>query len=51
VCYVHGANGPLFGKIEQALEGMHVGDKAEVTLPPQHRQLNCIKRAEAGGEP
>lgn len=35
VGYVHGVNGPLFEKIEQALEGMDVGDKVEVLLPPQ----------------
>jgi FKBP-type peptidyl-prolyl cis-trans isomerase SlyD len=35
VGYVHGVNGPLFAKIEQALEGMHAGDKVEVLLPPQ----------------
>lgn len=35
VGYVHGANGPLFEKIEQALEGRKVGDKVEVVLTPQ----------------
>ncbi|MDH5534707.1 MAG: FKBP-type peptidyl-prolyl cis-trans isomerase [Betaproteobacteria bacterium] len=34
VGYVHGANGPLFEKIEQALEGRKVGDEVEVMLPP-----------------
>jgi FKBP-type peptidyl-prolyl cis-trans isomerase SlyD len=33
--YVHGVNGPLFEKIEQALEGKKTGDKVEVLLPPQ----------------
>lgn len=35
IAYVHGANGPLFEKIEQALEGKQAGDKVEVLLPPQ----------------
>jgi len=34
--YVHGANGPLFEKIEQALEGRQVGDRVEVILSPAH---------------
>jgi FKBP-type peptidyl-prolyl cis-trans isomerase SlyD len=34
VSYVHGANGPLFEKIEQALEGKRVGDRVEVMLAP-----------------
>ena len=34
VGYVHGVNGPLFEKIEHALEGRKVGDRVEVTLPP-----------------
>ena len=34
VGYVHGVNGPLFEKIEHALEGRTVGDKVEVTLTP-----------------
>lgn len=34
VGYVHGVNGPLFEKIEQALEGKSVGDRVEVMLPP-----------------
>jgi FKBP-type peptidyl-prolyl cis-trans isomerase SlyD len=34
VGYVHGVNGPLFEKIEQALEGRKVGDEVEVWLPP-----------------
>jgi FKBP-type peptidyl-prolyl cis-trans isomerase SlyD len=33
--YVHGANGPLFEKIEHALEGRQVGDCVEVTLSPR----------------
>jgi FKBP-type peptidyl-prolyl cis-trans isomerase SlyD len=33
--YVHGVNGPLFEKIEQALEGKKTGDKVEVVLAPQ----------------
>lgn len=35
VGYVHGANGPLFERIEQALEGRTVGDRVEVVLPPK----------------
>ncbi len=35
IAYVHGANGPLFEKIEQALEGRQAGDKVEVLPPPQ----------------
>jgi FKBP-type peptidyl-prolyl cis-trans isomerase SlyD len=35
VGYVHGVNGPLFEKIEQALEGRSVGDRVEVILTPQ----------------
>lgn len=35
IAYVHGANGPLFEKIEQALEGKQAGDKVEVLLPPR----------------
>lgn len=35
VGYLHGANGPLFEKIEHALEGKTVGDKVEVVLTPQ----------------
>lgn len=35
VGYVHGANGPLFEKIEQMLEGRKVGDRVEVTLTPR----------------
>jgi len=35
VAYVQGVNGPLFEKIEQALEGGKAGDKVEVVLPPQ----------------
>ena len=34
VGYVHGANGPPFEKIEQALEGKSVGDRVEVILTP-----------------
>lgn len=34
VAYVHGVNGPLFEKIEAALEGKRIGDRVEVTLPP-----------------
>lgn len=34
VGYVHGVNGPLFERIEHALEGRKVGDKVEVTLTP-----------------
>ena len=34
VDYVQGVNGPLFEKIEQALEGKRVGDRLEVTLTP-----------------
>lgn len=42
VAYVHGANGPLFEKIERALEGRKVGEEVEVLLTPvdgfgQHR--------------
>jgi FKBP-type peptidyl-prolyl cis-trans isomerase SlyD len=33
--YVHGVNGPLFEKIEHALEGRQVGDCVEVTLSPR----------------
>lgn len=33
--YVHGVNGRLFAKIEQALEGRQVGDCVEVTLSPR----------------
>lgn len=35
VGYVHGVNGPLFEKIERALEGRKVGDRVEVTLSPR----------------
>lgn len=35
VGYVHGVNGPLFEKIEHALEGRPVGDHVEVTLTPE----------------
>ncbi len=35
IAYVHGVNGPLFEKIEQALEGKRAGDKVEVLLPPR----------------
>lgn len=35
IAYVHGVNGPLFEKIEQALEGRQAGDKVEVLLPPR----------------
>ena len=35
VSYVHGVKGPLFEKIEQALEGRKAGDRIEVVLPPQ----------------
>lgn len=34
VGYVQAVNGPLFEKIEQALEGRRVGDRVEVTLSP-----------------
>ena len=34
VGYVHGANSGLFEKIENALEGREVGERVEVTLPP-----------------
>jgi len=34
VGYVHGVNGPLFEKIEHALEGKRIGDRVEVTLLP-----------------
>jgi FKBP-type peptidyl-prolyl cis-trans isomerase SlyD len=34
VGYVHGVNGPLFAKIEHALEGKSVGERVEVTLSP-----------------
>lgn len=34
VGYVHGADGPLFAKIERALEGRRVGDTVEVVLAP-----------------
>jgi len=34
VGYVHGVNGPLFEKIEQALEGKSIGERVEVTLSP-----------------
>jgi FKBP-type peptidyl-prolyl cis-trans isomerase SlyD len=33
--YVHGVNGPLFEKIEHALEGRQVGDCVEVMLTPR----------------
>jgi FKBP-type peptidyl-prolyl cis-trans isomerase SlyD len=33
--YVHGVNGPLFEKIEHALEGKQVGDCVEVRLSPR----------------
>ncbi len=35
VGYVHGINGPLFEKIEQALEGRKAGDKVAVMLTPE----------------
>jgi FKBP-type peptidyl-prolyl cis-trans isomerase SlyD len=35
VGYVHGVNGPLFEKIERALEGRNVGDRVEVLLGPK----------------
>ncbi|OGA47581.1 MAG: peptidylprolyl isomerase [Betaproteobacteria bacterium RIFCSPLOWO2_12_FULL_62_58] len=35
VGYMHGVNGPLFEKIEQALEGRKAGDKVEVMLAPE----------------
>ncbi|MBI4194928.1 MAG: FKBP-type peptidyl-prolyl cis-trans isomerase [Betaproteobacteria bacterium] len=35
VSYVHGANGPLFEKIESALEGRKAGEQVEVTLSPR----------------
>jgi len=35
VGYVHGVNGALFEKIEQALEGRKAGDKVEVMLAPE----------------
>jgi FKBP-type peptidyl-prolyl cis-trans isomerase SlyD len=35
VSYVHGANGPLFEKIERALEGRVAGDRVEVVLAPK----------------
>lgn len=34
VSYLHGVNGPLFPKIEQALEGHAVGDTISVKLSP-----------------
>ncbi len=34
VDYLHGVDGKLFPKVEQALEGRAVGDSVEVTLPP-----------------
>ncbi len=33
--YVHGANGPLFDKIERSLDGRQVGDRVEVALSPR----------------
>lgn len=35
VGYVHGANGPLFEKIEMALDGHRIGDRVEVSLKPE----------------
>ena len=35
VGYVHGVNGPLFEKIELALDGRQIGDRVEVTLSPR----------------
>lgn len=35
VSYVHGAGGPLFPRIEEALEGRLVGDSVAVTLSPE----------------
>ena len=32
--YVHGVEGPLFEKIEQALDGSLIGDRVEVLLTP-----------------
>lgn len=34
VGYVHGVNGPLFEKIEHALEGRRIAERVEVTLSP-----------------
>lgn len=34
VGYVHGCNGPLFEKIEKALDGHRIGDRIEVSLDP-----------------
>jgi FKBP-type peptidyl-prolyl cis-trans isomerase SlyD len=34
VGYVHGCNGPLFEKIELALDGHRIGDRVEVLLNP-----------------
>jgi FKBP-type peptidyl-prolyl cis-trans isomerase SlyD len=34
VSYVHGSGADLFPRIEQALEGRHVGDRVTVTLTP-----------------
>ena len=33
--YVHGAESGLFEQVEAALEGAKIGDKLEVTLPPE----------------
>lgn len=35
VGYVHGAQGPLIAKIEQALEGHAAGDRIEVVVAPE----------------
>ena len=35
VGYLHGAEGPLFEKVERALDGKAVGDRVEVTLTPE----------------
>jgi FKBP-type peptidyl-prolyl cis-trans isomerase SlyD len=33
--YIHGTDNDMFAKVEQALEGKHVGDAVEVVLPPE----------------
>jgi FKBP-type peptidyl-prolyl cis-trans isomerase SlyD len=33
--YIHGVNDTMFEKVEQALEGKHIGDSVEVELSPE----------------
>lgn len=35
VGYIHRANSGIFGKVEDALEGLTIGDRIEVTLTPE----------------